>query len=592
MKKIFITLFAALICITSQAQTKKADRLFEQWDYYKAAQEYEKAAEKDPSADVYFKLGECYRKMNQFKKEEAAYNKVNAAGTYHNPEFYISYGQVLKTNGKNQEAKIAFNKHTKLVPNDPRGQLFSASIDTVAADHKYDEPIKMSNVANLNTASADFNPVVYMDGIVFTSSRKTPGHNKTYGWTGDNYLDLYFAKKDINNLKFTEVSPFGGSHINQKYQDGPACFSKNFDTMYFSKTERLLKGKDKKTLQIERNKLYVSTMENDNWSKPSTFQYNSDLYSVAHPFLSNDGSKLYFVSDMPGGYGGTDIYYSTRKGNSWSEPINMGPNINTFNNEKYPSIDKEGNFYFSSNGYQGFGGMDICVALNEGGKLGQPKPLKYPFNSSSDDFGILFLKTNEAGYITTNRTESGVGEDDIYYFDISKDNVDKDLLVSNYTIGYRPTPIIEVVIIDKPKKDTLSLPVVTPDVVKTVQSFEGIIYFDFDKSLIRKDENLFLDRVVTYMIASPNSKVILGGHCDERGSTKYNMALSNRRNSATAAYLIKNGINKNRIVSTGYGQSIMVNQCEHGVFCTEPEHQLNRRVEISFEAKKTVSSGD
>jgi len=439
MKKIYTIITAVLFSTIITAQTQKADRLFEHWDFFSAAKLYETEAAKNPSADVYFKLGECYREMNWYKEAKTAYDKVNVAGVYSNPEFYLKYGQILKNNGNYNEAKVAFDTYSRLKPSDPRGKFFSESIGIVTEDHNWDEPVSVTNVAALNSANADLCPVFYKDGVVYSTNRKTAGHDKIYGWTGANFLDLYYAKKDTENTKFNNVAPLEGKNINQKYHDALASFSKNFDTIYISRVEKYLRGEDKKLLEIERNKIFMSTMKDGNWTNDIPFFLNSDLYSVANPLLSPDGRRLYFVSDMLGGYGKTDIYYCPREGNAWGNPINMGPNINTFNTEKYPRIDSDGNFYFSSDGYQGFGGLDICVAMNKNDTLQKAIPMKYPFNSFTNDFGIVFLKDGKSGYFSSNRYEGGMGDDDIYYFDLKRDSVDKDLVIPIYTIGYRPT---------------------------------------------------------------------------------------------------------------------------------------------------------
>lgn len=441
MKKTYTLIIAVLFSITTIAQTPKADRLFLHWDFFNAAKLYETEAAKNPSADVYFKLGECYREMNWYKEAKTAYDKVNEDGVYSNPEFYLNYGQVLKNNGNYDEAKVAFDTYSRLNPSDPKGKFFSESIGIVTEDHKWDEPVSVTNVSTLNSTSADLCPVFYKDGIVFSTTRNTPGHDKIYGWTGANYLDLYYAKKDTGNSSFVDVAPFAGENINEKYHDALASFSKNQDTIYLTRVEKCLKGEDKKLLEIERNKIFMSVLKDGNWTKEVPFFLNSDLYSVANPLLSPDGKRLYFVSDMLGGYGKTDIYYCPRKGNAWGNPINMGPNINTFNTEKYPNMDADGNFYFSSDGYQGFGGMDICIALIKNGAFEKAIPMKYPFNSFTNDFGIVFLKDGESGYFTSNRYDDGKGDDDIYYFDLKRDNVDKDLIIPIYIIGYRPKSV-------------------------------------------------------------------------------------------------------------------------------------------------------
>lgn len=587
MKQKYIIIAITLFCVKTHAQTAKADRLFENWDYFRAAQLYDKEAKKHGKTDVYFKLGECYRKMNWYKEEQAAYDKVNAAGTYSKPEFYLDYGQVLKNNGKYDQAKAAFEKYAELVPSDPRGKFFSNSIDVVNDDRKTDESIKIRNVSSLNTPSADFCPVLYKDGIVFTTSRKSAGHEKTYGWTGTGYLQLYYAKK-TNDTTFAEATPFGGKIIDQKYHDGPACFSKNYDTIYTSRVEKDLKGEEKKTLKIERNKIFSSVMKDNEWTKVVPFPFNSDTFSVANPFLTKDGSRIYFVSDMPGGFGKTDIYYCNRQGTSWSKPVNMGPNINTFNKEKFPAIDTAGNFYFSSDGYQGFGGLDICVALNQNGQLQKAIPMKYPFNSFTDDYGIMFLKDGKTGYFSSNRYEGGKGDDDILYFDLLHDQVDTGLVTSIYTIGYKPKPPVERVA--KQDADTSKAQVAEEaPAIKKLIPIELRIYFDFDKFNIRQDAIDRLDSVANYMKASPKMTIVIDGHTDNKGTPEYNLVLSNERDNAVIKYLHSKGIDPRRISAKGYGMTQMVNRCGPGVVCSDEEEQLNRRVEFHFTIEKIIT---
>ncbi len=584
MKKLYIIFIAILLCSTVNANTRKADRLFENWDYFKAAKLYAKEADKNPSADVYYKLGECYRKMNNYKQlEQAADDKVNSYGTYKEPIFYLHYGQVLVANGKNKEAKIAFDKYSELQPNDPKGKFFSESITIIENDHKTDQLIKTTNVSQLNTENADYNPVKYKDGIVFATARKTEGHNKIYSWTGANYLDLYYAKSTTDKLKFDDIKPFGGKINSKKYHDGPACFSANYDTIYVSRVDKTLRGEMKKTLKVERNQIFVSTMKDGKWLKAKEFQYNSDTFSVANPYLSADGTRLYFVSDMPNGYGQTDIYYCVKQGKEWSTPINMGPNINTFNREKFPMIDSVGNFYFSSDGYQGIGGMDICVSICNNDYFQKAIPMKSPINSTYDDYGILFTQYDKAGYISSSRTNGSQGDADIYYFDIQKDNVDKNLVASIYTIGYKTNYIAPVVAAAPAPVKPIVAPPPPPVVFNTSTLVQHFIYFDFDKFDLRDNAVSYLDSIVVYMKENPKSKMRMTAHCDERGSAKYNMSLSNKRAKVTYNYLVENGIKKDRISAKGFGLTRMVNKCENGVVCTEKEHQQNRRVEFYFE---------
>jgi len=570
MKTAYFLIIATLFCGAAIAKTQRADRLFDHWEYFRAAGLYEKEAAKHPGADIYFKLGECYRKMNLYREEQAAYDKVHSYGVYTRPEFYLNYGQVLRATGRNEEARAAFDKFTELMPLDPRGKFFSESIVIVAEDHQWDEPVSINNIAALNTPNADLCPVLYKDGVVFTSNRKAPGRNKIYGWTGANYLDLYYAKKGVGDMEFTNVGTFGNHKIIKKFNDGPACFSKGFDTVYISRVDRDLRGKKKAALKIERNKIFMSSMKGGKWTNAVPFYLNNDAYSVANPFLSPDGSRLYFVSDMPGGYGETDIYYCNREGNEWGQPINMGPNINTFNREKYPNMAANGDFYFSSDGYQGFGGLDICVALNKGGVLAKAIPLKSPINSSADDFGIMFLKNGKAGYITSNRYAAGLGDDDIFYFGLPEGKTDTGLVTAVYTIGYRP----------QVHKATVK-PI--PAVVARAESPRDIlIHFDFDKSFIRPDAIVHLDSVVRYMNEFPSLSLLVTGHCDCRGTSPYNSELAISRSNAALSYLKARGIGADRMSGQGYGVGILPDRCKDGVFYSDPEHQLNRRAYFHF----------
>jgi len=587
MKKTYTILLLLLLTTLTYGKTPKADRLYNNWEYFEAAKLYQDEVKSNPSAEVYYKLGLCYMKMNCYKNEEkAAFDQVNSYGNFNKPEFYLYYGQVLRSTGNYAQAKIAFDKYSALVPSDKSGKFFSNSLAIATEDHYWDEKITTSNISMLNTEEADFSPVIYKDGIVFTTSRKTTGHPKIYPWTGNNYLDLYYAKRGNNDTTFTEIEAFGGKDIVKKYHDGPASFSKNFDTIFTSRVEKDLKGEEKKSLNIERNKIYSATMENNSWSEPIPFPYNSKLYSVAHPFITKDGSRLYFVSNMPGGFGETDIYYCERSGKTWGTPVNCGPNVNTFNREKYPSLDEFGNLYFSSDGYQGFGGADICVALNKNNKLEKAIPMKFPFNSTADDFGITFTKTGKAGYISSNRIPGGFGDDDILYFDLSKDAIDSTLVTSIYTMGYKPKPVKVIATPAEPLAQVIAPLVPKPVLVinnATPKPHGLMVFFDFDKSNIRKSEYAYLDSVVNYMKSSPSLKLIIGGYTDSKGTPAYNMNLSNQRNQSVLKYLSGKGISKSRMKATAYGLTNLLNYCVKERQCSNYESRINRRVELDFE---------
>lgn len=576
MKTFYQMLLFTFICSAVHANMYKADKMFERWEYARAVKIYEKHAKRNPESDTYYKIGLCYQKMNRYQQAEAAFRNVDTAGTYHDAEFYLHYGEVLQNNGKYAEAKSAFDRYDELNPGNKQAEFHRTSIDIVEEDHKWDEPIDMKNVEALNSENADFALVKYREGFVFTSSRANARHTKEYRWNGQPYLDLYFATKNSNGVDFSGAEPFD-AEINQKYHDGPATFSADYNTMYFTRVENTITNKDRKNgYDIEQCGIFISKYQDGKWSEPVAFRLNSKAYSVANPVLSRDGSRLYFVSDMSGGFGETDIWYCERDSDGeWGNPKNMGSAVNTFNTEKFPAEDSLGNFYFASNGYMGFGGLDICVATNNNGTLQQAKPLKAPFNSSYDDFGILFTKDQRAGYISSNRTANGEGDDDFYYFNLDNDNVDSTLVTSIYTIGYRPP--MEPVASIQPKDSVLDI---TPAIVTITI---GTIYFDYDKSDLRPESRRALDSVADYMKNNPAKNVVLGGHADIRGSAEYNQKLSERRNAAAIRYLSSKGISSSRISATAYGYTRLVNGCTKDVVCPEDQHQMNRRVEFRIE---------
>ncbi len=594
MKKILVLAIASMASLYAPAQTRRADTLYAHWNYYKASERYEKAAAKNPTQDVYYKLGECYQKMHNYKNALTAYDKVAAIGHYTNAAFYLNYGLMLKTGERYPDAKAAFKMYTDMTPSDPRGAFYMNSCDTVMNDRQFAIPITISAVSSLNSSSSDLCPILYKDGLVYISSREADGHgSKIYGWDGEHYLHVFYAKKGNGDTNFKNVTPMAGDLINKKYHNGPVCFSKNFDTIYFNSVNKDLKGNQKKTLNIERNKIYWAVSKNGEWVDMKPFQYNNDTFSVATPYLTKNGSRLYFSSDMPGGYGGADIYYCDKQGTSWGKPVNMGPNINTFGNEKFPSIDSVGDFYFSSDGYQGYGGMDICVSVNNGGSYGKASVLKAPYNSAGDDYGITFVKEGKIGYFSSNRN-GGKGDEDIYYFNMDKDSLPCPIVTSTDVMSYRcPPKQQKLAIVDTIIKDTThtymaakpAQPIYNARVEKTIMR----IPFDFNKSNIRPDAAIILDSIIAVMHANPGLRMNVNGYCDSRGTYPYNQVLSEQRSKATVTYMVSKGIARKRLTPKGYGKTKFLNGCSDGVTCTDTEEGVNRRVEMWFMPVKTVA---
>ncbi|MBL7785243.1 MAG: carboxypeptidase regulatory-like domain-containing protein [Chitinophagales bacterium] len=422
---ILLTLFLGL-SLAALAQddnrTKKADDLFNQFAFPEAAEAYKKLLAKDeniPQAKI--KIAECYRLMNMPVEAEYWYEQVVDLPESE-PIHKYYYGMALKANGKYEEAKQVFLQYAQLVPPDTRGLRQVEACEQAnyfMTDPGIYAPILAQGV---NSEKADFGPAFYNDGIVFASETGVKNRDQIYRWTDAPFLDLLFAKREGDDYnKLGKPENFKGK-VNTWLHEGTVTFTSDFKTMYFTRnnynngkvgydTEEILKTVK---LQIFESKAQGSG--GDKWSEVKPLPFNNDNYSVGHPTLSKDGQALYFVSDMPGGYGGTDIYVSYKSGDSWGQPENLGPEINTEGSEMFPFISSDGTLYFSSDALPGLGSLDIFASkLLPDGTWSAPENLRYPVNTNADDFAFIIDEKNEKGYFSSNRT-GGKGSDDIYSF--------------------------------------------------------------------------------------------------------------------------------------------------------------------------------
>ncbi|MFH1937866.1 MAG: OmpA family protein, partial [Bacteroidota bacterium] len=384
-------------------------------------------------------------------------------------------------------------------------------------------------------------------------------------------------------------------------------------------------------------KIYSSEQKESKWANPVAFFLNNDTFSVGHPALSKDGNVLIFVSDMEGGYGGTDLYMCRRENSTWSQPVNMGPVINTFGNEMFPFQAENGDLYFASDGHPGFGGLDILITrqLADSTWL-QPCNLFQPINSSYDDFSLCIAGNNKHGLFSSNRP-GGLGSDDLYVFRRPEEMVPGSMKLEVMTClsGYvkdkttlKPIHNATVFFLDQETNQSLVLKTdsngyyrtqVTPGKSHAVKAMQTgyiadcflfatdtisqmanltaprdllldrlshdrtfvleNIYYDLDKWYIRPDAQPSLDKLVLLMKENPVN-IELGSHTDSRATETYNNELSQKRAESVVRYMVLQGINPLRITARGYGETQPVNECRDGVFCTEEQHQLNRRTEF------------
>lgn len=427
--KLHIILIIGLFIVSSnnvsaQRYSNKGDRYFDLNLFQEAIKYYELEAKNGNDRDYknYAKkqLAECYRILGEFEEAEKAYKKVlRNRKNQEDAENYLNYGQSLKSSAKFAEAKEQFEVFIKLKPDDPRGPMYLESCDSAQKwlDANLGKTVK--NIDTINTSAPEFSPVYVNGKIVFTSSREDSKKAliSFNGGMNIDYLDLYeFNPSDLLNPDSIQIINLKG--LNTPKHEGPATFSKDGKEVYYTQTVKGLR--DKRTNEL-LNTLQVMYRKYDDstkiWSEPvSAFPFNSSDYSVGHPSLSPDGNTIYFMSDMPHGEGGTDIYYSVKDSTGkFTHPINAGKKVNTFGYELYPYIADDGTLYFSSNGHPGMGQLDIFYSTYKNGEWGQPLNMQPPVNSIGDDFGITLDGRAKRGFFSSDRF-NGHGAEDIYSF--------------------------------------------------------------------------------------------------------------------------------------------------------------------------------
>ena len=457
MKFVRLSLLSAILSIVAlavQAQSarlKAANKQFENLAYVNAARAYEDFLrldkKKDPAEvqEAYTKLGYSYRALQDTKNAERIYADLIREFPETDSKNYLYYAQALAANGKYRDSQKLYSKYGEKQNEDLRGRKFTVSYMDMNRFFQDSSSYKVEFLP-VNSRQADFSPMYYQNGLAFVSARDETGPVKrVFGWNQTPFLDLYFypdtAELQNNAELAARAASLGGSNattdaveiapveekslsktelfsrtLNTKYHEGPMTFFKDQSRIIFTRNNTA-KGKSGKSNDgIRKLKLYIAENTKGSWQKVEELPFCSNDYSVGHPALSPDDTKLYFVSDMPGGFGGTDIYVVEFKDGQWSSPVNMGKEINTEGNEMFPFVDENSNLYFSSDGHEGLGGLDLFYAeLREGVAFKGVQNMGYPINSEKDDFGLIATKNRTSGYFSSNR-KRGVSDDNIYSF--------------------------------------------------------------------------------------------------------------------------------------------------------------------------------
>jgi len=638
---ILYTTGALLLCLASFSQEKdhkltKGDKLYDQYAYFESIAIYEKVANKGyKSTELFEKLGDAYFFNSDYSKANKWYTELFQLGGTIDPIYYYRYSQTLKSVGEGKKAEEYLQKFSKLNNTDARAMQYVGNQNYLAKIEDHSNVYSIED-AGVNTAFSDYGTAVYLDKILFSSSRMPEqGKNKKDSWTSDYYSSLYSASLSKEGT-LSDVT-FFAKEIQTAYHESSPVFTKDGKTIYFTRNNDQ-KRKANSTAPVLL-KIYRANLVDGKWTGITELPFNSNIYSCAHPVLSPDEKTMYFASDMPGGHGDSDIYAVSIDNAKaiYGAPVNLGNTINTQGKETFPYVTNSDELYFASDGHLGLGGLDVFVInIKNGNFTSKVQNIGKPINSSFDDFCFVQLNNSNIGFFTSNR-EGGVGKDDIYRF--TKKKVSDLIKIEGEVIDAETQlPITNAVVsiydqnhnlISKVKSDANGRYVVEVngkdskggkfytkgeapnyDTQETTGNiidgnFEKVvtrlnktrnsidtgsdlakklniknILFDLDKHNIRYDAEVELQKIVQVMKDYPEIKIAIGAHTDSRQSVSYNMKLSDRRAKSTMNYLITNGIAKDRITAKGYGESQLLNSCADGVKCSEAEHQKNRRVEF------------
>ncbi len=695
---------------------KKADIYFNHYAYHNALNLYLHAHDRD-TANIYVmdQIAECYFKLHDPVSSEFWFRKIIDKPNLH-PQAKFEFAEALSMNGKYEESRYWFSEYLKENPDNRIAADKIAFLNNLKA-YETDSLRFIVTGVEFNTDHTEYGAHYFHDGLVFASSRDLDWYLK------HSPFDAVDREESLLNMFYVPGKAHGDhgivehlhrEHIKSVLHEGPMAFFKNDTRAAYTRTN-IKNGKPvydknhKAHLQIYfADVATLSTM-----TSITPFEHNSGDYSVAHPSLSPDGSIMYFSSTAPGGFGGSDIYFSTYVDGRWTAPENLGPEINTQADESFPYYANDSTLYFSSNGHGSLGGLDILVSYKKTGKFQKPLNFGGPLNSRYDDFSLVTDSIGRVGYISSNRP-GGMGLDDIYYYiatnfkltgkvlaekteellegatvqaidtktgeildsDVTdSDGVyglslpfDKDYKIvaakegyemvndANFSTQARPMgqdslnlslwkkelfakgrifsnetqqPLTGVTAklfnltdnkldslvlnnsseyafpllpdkkyrleFSRPEYVTNNLNLNTAgirkgnlinDIVMQGESIANtVIFFDFDLSNIKEEAIAQMKPIVNTLKKFPKARLTIGAHADARGDIPYNQRLSDNRASSTVKFFLSQGISRKRITATGFGESLLLNQCSDGVDCDEVQHQENRRADIKVVLK-------
>ena len=601
MRKLFNIIFAGMTCLLimgcgADAAMRKGDKFFALGEYYDAATQYKKAysqtksKEKPLRGQRALKMADCYRRINYTQKAIASYNnavrykQVDSTALLH-------LGRLQLKNGSYKEAEKTF---VMLQDSMPQNILVKNGLQSARMAPKWKSEAQYSGYTVkkqelFNSRRAEYSPVLAGDDysqLYFSSTRNQAKGDELSGITGTKNADIFFSQKDDKG-KWSKPEPIE-SELNTELDEGACAFTPDSKTMYLTlcKTDP----------SYPRFAQIATAQRSDaSWSKATPIEITKDTLSTfAHPAVSPDGMWLYFVSDMPGGMGGYDIWRIQMTSHGLIGLENLGTPINTPGNEMFPTFRPNGELYFSSDGHPGFGGLDVFIAKPDSTHWELEHP-GAPLNSAGDDFGMTFEGLHNRGYFCSNRGDAR-GWDHIYSFEkqevvqtvkgwvyekdgyelpealvymVGNDGTNLKLSVKgdgsfteyikpgvdyvflgtckgylNHTEELRVEPVLES------EEYVLQFPLASITAPVLIDN----IFYDFDKATLRPESTEALDKLISLLNENPNVTIELSAHTDYRGSASYNERLSQRRAESVVNYLIEHGIAEDRLSPMGYGK--------------------------------------
>lgn len=603
-------IMAAIFAGCNNYHLAKGDEHYQKLQYQAAIENYRKYLRSNEDPQVRLRLAESCMKINKFHEAFEELGKVRRQNDPQN--YWLFKGRSFMEAGRYDSAEVAFKNYLNKNPKDFIADELCKTCTWAYSqmnDTGYFEvrPIMIKGLTNY------FSATHYKNGVIFTASRLKAEKSGT-----EKDFNLYYLEKDSTG-EYKEPVMLDGD-VNGDYNETCPCLNPDDGQLVFARSSK----KNLKEVNLQSNlKILFANYKEGGWKDIREFPYNDQRYSVGHPSVSGKNQLFFFVSDKPGGNGGSDIYYSIMTGGGFSEPQNLGSAVNTAFNEMFPWYNETDScLYFSSEGHQNFGGLDIFRVKFIDGKPGVVQNLGFPVNSSKDDFSYLLEKGGKSGYFSSNRS----GNDRLYEVRVLNPKVVLKGMITEP--DFDPLADVNVNIIDQEsgnKKTVVTnaqgiyeceLELEKTYIIEALKpnyfledpiqvSTAGItkhktILADFKLSAIELDKAMILDqlyydinswevsdesknemnKLVEILKNNPNVTVEIGSHTDSRADDVFNLKLSAKRARSVVDFMISQGVSEHQLIWKGFGETRLLNRCENGVECSESDHALNRRTEF------------